>query len=372
MYIKSLELANFRNYTNASITLNRGLNIFVGENAQGKTNVAEAIYYVGNLKSHRAVRDRELIKWGAQRAYIKADVVKETGENTLEFLINSEDKKSVKINGVNAGKMSEVLGNAYVVIFSPEDLKLVKEGPSIRRRFIDTELNQIRPRYHYALAQYNRVLIQRNNLLKSIIKSPSLKTMAEVYGEQLAEYGGFISSVRFEFVKKLSMISKIIHRKITDGREELEVNYKCSTGNTLQREEIKKRLLEYYINNIDDDVSRGYTQKGPHRDDLEIKINGIDVRTFGSQGQQRTAALSLKLSEIDIIKSEVSEYPVLLLDDVMSELDLKRQKYLLETLKIVQTVLTCTSLNDINEYHFDEKEVFIVKEGVVKRMDNNV
>ena len=369
MYIKSLELANFRNYKNAYIELDPGLNVFVGENAQGKTNLAEAIYYIGNLRSYRASKDRELIYWGEERAYIKAKAQKKGGESLIEYVISNENKKALRINGINISKLSEALGCVYVVIFSPEDLKLVKEGPAQRRRFIDIELNQIKPRYHHALVQYTRVLAERNNLLKSIVRSPSLRTMAEVYGEQMADYGSVIVKERQEFVKKLSLISKLMHRKITEGKENLEIEYKSSAGDEIDREKIKAALLEYYTNNIDQDVMRGFTQKGPHRDDLSIKINDIDVRTFGSQGQQRTAALSLKLSEIEIIKSECGEYPILLLDDVMSELDLSRQKYLLESLRQLQTVLTCTNLNEIGQFLYEQKSVFLVNQGKIQKKE---
>lgn len=369
MYINSLELANFRNYKKASIQLNPGLNIFVGENAQGKTNLAESIYYLGNLRSYRASKDKELIYWGENRAYIRATAHKKTGESLIECLISNENKKGFRINGVNISKVSEALGCIYTVIFSPEDLRLVKEGPSQRRRFIDVELNQIKPRYHHALVQYTRVLTERNNILKSIGRSPSLKTMAEVYGEQLAEYGSFIIKERQEFVKKLALISKLMHRKITEGKEELDIAYKSSAGEESDREGIKKILLNYYTNHIDQDIMRGSTQKGPHRDDLSISVNGIDVRTYGSQGQQRTAALSLKLSEIEIIKSESGEYPILLLDDVLSELDLSRQKYLLESLRQLQTVLTCTNLNEIGQVNFDYKSVFNVKGGQIIKIE---
>ncbi|TDT50501.1 DNA replication/repair protein RecF [Fonticella tunisiensis] len=369
MYVRSLELKNYRNYERLNLDLNKGLNIFVGENAQGKTNIVESIYYLSSLRSHRTNRDRELIMWGKDKAYIRADVEKMFGKHTMEFLLSSEGKKAVKIDGVKTSKVSDFLGTVNVVIFSPEDLKLVKEGPAIRRRFIDAELNQIRPKYHHAILQYNHILMQRNNLLKSILKSPSLKMTAEVFSEQLAEYGSFITEARYEFVKKLSLISRLIHRKITNGKEELEIIYKSASGENMDRKSIKDELYKYYTENIMEDAEKGYTLKGPHRDDIIIKINGADARIYGSQGQQRTAALSLKLSELEIIKSEVSEYPVLLLDDVLSELDINRQHFLLDALKEIQTVLTCTSLNDINEFHFENKDVFKVTAGKIEKFN---
>lgn len=367
MYVKSLELRNYRNYASLTLDLENGLNIFVGENAQGKTNIVEAIYYTSSIKSHRTSRDKELIRWGNDKSYIKACIYKQNSSYTIEFLINNDDRKAVKINGVRLHKASEALGVSNVVIFSPEDLKLLKEGPAVRRRFIDNELNQIRPRYHHAIVQYNHILMHRNNLLKSICNFPSLKIEAEVFSEQLAEYGSFIIEARHEFIKKIALIARLIHRRITNGSEEIEILYQTDAGEFKNKNQIKNELLSYYINHIDDDIEKGYTAKGPHRDDIIIKINGVDARVYGSQGQQRSAALSLKLSELEIIKSEVGEYPVLLLDDVMSELDIKRQEYLLDSLKDIQTILTCTSLNDINAFHFDEKVVFSVKQGTVIR-----
>lgn len=370
MYVKHLELKNYRNYIALNLSLNKGLNIFFGENAQGKTNIVESIYYLSSMRSHRTNKDKELINWSKDKAYIGALIEKNFGENKLEFLLNSDGKRAVKVNGLKVNKSSEVLGTVNVVIFSPEDLKLVKEGPAIRRRFIDNELNQIRPKYHHALIQYNHVLMQRNNLLKSIERSPSLKSTAEVFSEQLAEYGAFITETRYEFIKKLSLISRLIHRKITNGREELDVVYQGDSldKDLMDRNLIKNKLLKYYIDNINYDIKKGFTLKGPHRDDILININGIDARIYGSQGQQRTAALSLKLSELEIIKSEVSEYPVLILDDVLSELDVKRQHFLLDALKEIQTILTCTSLNDIEDFHFENKEFYLVKEGTAQKV----
>jgi DNA replication and repair protein RecF len=370
MYLKSLELKNFRNYTDLNLTLNKGLNIFVGENAQGKTNIVESIYYISSMRSHRTTKDKELIKWGKVRAYIKGEVVKVYGESVMEFLISSEEKKAVKVNGVKVTKTAEVLGNVNAVIFSPEDLKLVKEGPALRRRFIDNELNQIRPKYHYALSRYNHCLMQRNNLLKSARGSEAARATIDVFSEQLADYGSFITEVRQEFIKKLALIAKLMHRKITDGREELEVAYIQSFSDFKDRNDLKNKLLKYYLENLKDDINRRVTLVGPHRDDLLININGTDARVYGSQGQQRTAALSLKLSELEIIKSEVGEYPILLLDDVLSELDTKRQSFLLSALKDIQTIVTCTSLNDINAFHFEEKDVFEVNKGIVAKKQN--
>lgn len=371
MYVKQLELKNYRNYISLSLPLNKGLNIFFGENAQGKTNIVESIYYLSSMKSHRTNKDKELINWSKDKAYIGAQIEKNFGDYRLEFLLSAEGKRAVKLNGLKMSKASEVFGTVNVVIFSPEDLKLVKEGPQVRRKFIDNELNQIRPKYNHALSQYNHILLQRNNLLKSIERSPSLKSAAEVFSEQLADYGAYITEVRNDFVKKLSLISRLMHRKITNGREELDIVYQgdsLDNGEFKDRNTVRNNLLRYYIENINDDIKKGFTLKGPHRDDIGININGIDARIYGSQGQQRTAALSLKLSELEIIKSEVSEYPILILDDVLSELDINRQHFLLDALKDIQTILTCTSLKDIDGFHFENKDVYLVKEGNVQKV----
>lgn len=369
MYVDVLELLNFRNYQKLELKLNDKINIFVGENAQGKTNILEAIYFLSALKSHRTSRDKELIYWNKEKAYIKGEINKNLGRYKLEFLLDMNGKKMMKLNGVGLNKSSEILGTLNSVVFSPEDLRLIKDGPAQRRKFIDNELCQIRPKYHYILGQYNKVLMQRNNILKSIYSSPSLKTTLEVFSEQLADYGSIIIQNRVEFIKKLSLIARLIHRKITDGKEELEVVYKTDVNTSLGQNNIKQELINYYINGIDEDVKKGFTLKGPHKDDLIIYINGIDVRNFGSQGQQRTAALSLKLSELEIIKSEVGEYPVLLLDDVLSELDPNRQFFLLNSLKDIQTIITCTSTRDIDIKKFGEKSVFEVKKGTVVRLE---
>lgn len=368
MQIENIEFRNFRNYTNAEIKFKKGLNIFIGDNAQGKTNITEAVYYLSALKSHRTSKSKEMILWGKDKAYIKGSVNKKYSDFLIEALISSEEKRLFKVNGVRANKASDILGVLNVVMFSPEDLKIVKEGPQVRRKFIDNELLQIKPIYHHVLSQYNHVLLQRNNLLKNIYRSPSLKVTAEVFSEQLAEYGSQVCEIRDSFIKKLSEISKEIHKGITNGKEQLEINYLCDGGLFKGKDIIKKELLSYYLNKIDEDIQKGYTLRGPHRDDLLASINGTDVKSYGSQGQQRTAALSLKLSEIEIIKIEAGEYPVLILDDVLSELDSSRQHYLLETLKSVQTLLTCTDIDNFDVSGFDDVKINRVHEGTIEKV----
>lgn len=365
MHISSLELMNFRNYSNLKLNFNKGLNIFTGQNAQGKTNIIEALYFLSGLKSHRTSHDKELVMWNKERAYAACYAEKAYTSCKIEALVNMQGRNAFKLNGVKVNKPSDVLGIVNAVIFSPEDLRLVKDGPNLRRKFIDSELTQLKPNYNHSLAQYGRIMAQRNNILKFNKNTESMKMTLEVFGEQLANYGSYICFERSLFIKKLSLIARLIHRKITEGNEELEVLYNCSIGDFKDKEDIKQKLSLSYNENMDEDIKRGFTTFGPHRDDLIIKINGVDARAFGSQGQQRTAALSLKLSELEIIKSEIGEYPILLLDDVLSELDSKRQVFLLNALKEVQTFLTCTSLADLEPLDFNESNVFTVESGVV-------
>lgn len=370
MHVNELEIKNFRNYSSSKIELGKSLNVFIGSNAQGKTNILECLYFLSTARSYRTQKYKDLIKWDKERAYAAAGLEKISGSYKLESFLTRNDGIAFKINGAKTTKVADFAGTLHTVIFSPEDLRLVKDTPMVRRKFMDFELNQIRPSYQHNMYQYNRVLMQRNNMLKKQYLSNADRMAIEVFGEQLSKYGSYICDVRNEFIKKLAMIARLVHRKITDGNEELDVSYECSTGNFEGREEIRKLLLDYYNKNIDEDHEKGMTLKGPHRDDLNIKINNIDTKAFGSQGQQRTAALSLKLSEVEIIKAETGEYPVLLLDDVMSELDSKRQKFLLDSLKEIQTIITCTSLMDIQKYNYKISNVFEVKSGTVEKVSD--
>lgn len=371
MYVNSLTLQNYRNYDKQLILLHPGLNIFFGDNAQGKTNIVESVYLCGTGRSHRTFKEKEMIYWTRERGYVKAEVNKKDFVTTIEINIFNGNPKSVKVGSVKIDRLSDLLGNLNVVMFSPEDLKLVKEGPIFRRRFLDIEISQVKPGYFYNLNQYNKVLMQRNNLLKSIKYDNSLIKTLDIWDEQLSQYGSYVVNYRMEFVKKISILAKLIHRKITDGNEELEVSYSTDFKDFLSREDIKICIYKNHLKNRQKDILRGTTSSGPHRDDLDFYINNIDVKAFGSQGQQRTAALSLKLSELEFIKSECSEYPVLLLDDVLSELDTKRQKFLLDSLKNVQTILTCTSINEIIEFRKDDRYLFEVKAGSVKKIEES-
>ncbi|QXM07028.1 DNA replication/repair protein RecF [Crassaminicella indica] len=365
MYLKSLKLINFRNYNQLALEFHPKINVFVGENAQGKTNILEAIYLTSTAKSFRTSKDRELIKFDKDRAYIKVEGKKRYTDTTVELKLEEGKKKQIKLNGMTLSKNSELLNNVYVVVFSPEDLKLIKEGPSERRKFIDNEIAQMKPSYFHHLNRYNKVLMQRNNLIKKIYHNKKLMDTLDIWNEKLIELGTKLMMERERFVTRINLLSRLIHRKITENKENLEVRYMSSIElkndfkDTL--ESFRKTLQEA----LDVDLQRGTTTFGPHRDDLGVFVNGIDIRSFGSQGQQRTCALSLKLAEIELIKGETAEYPILLLDDVMSELDIKRQTFLIKALKDVQIFITTTEMNHLNELNVNKEYIFHVKNAVV-------
>jgi len=366
VHVKSIKLINFRNYKKLEIELNSKLNIFFGNNAQGKTNLLESIYIGSTGKSYRTNKDKELISLDKEQSYIGIKVQKKYSDKLIEIKMEKEKPKRVKINKVEMERVSELLGELNVVIFSPEDLKLVKEGPSERRNFLDNEISQIRPKYRYNLNRYNKILIQRNSLLKRIQIDKSKMKVLDVWDTQLASIGTEIILSRMEFLDKLSYISMDIHSKITGNLEELQLHYVSSIGiENNNRDNIKNRFAEVLKDNANKDVEKGTTEFGPHRDDIAILINDIDARVFGSQGQQRTAALSLKLAEVELINNEVGEYPVLLLDDVLSELDYNRRKYLISTFKNIQTIITSTEDIYVDEIEAIDKSKFYIKEGRV-------
>lgn len=363
MYVKYLQLINFRNYEQLSIDLNKNINVFMGNNAQGKTNILESIYYCSIGKSPRTNKDKELISWNGKEAYVKIYVVKDRLDKKIEIKIFKEGKKGININSIKINKMSELMGTFNVVMFSPEDLKIVKESPSFRRRLLDIELCKLSKRYYHNLVQYNKILDERNVILKKWNEQNS--DMLQVYDEQLSKYGGSIVKSREQYVKKLSEKGKTIHSDITSGSENIEFKYITPVKNIDKAED---ELLELMISNRKKDFEKRVTSVGPHRDDFDIKINGIDTRVFGSQGQQRTSVLTIKFASLEIIKETTGEYPVLLLDDVLSELDANRQKYILSSINNIQTFITCTGIGDIKSHLKDEAQLFLVKDGFVSKV----
>ena len=362
MYIKYLRLKNFRNYNELTIELNKGTNVFVGDNAQGKTNILEAIYYCSLAKSHRTNRDKELINWNAADAYIKLYVCKTRLDKKIEIKIFKEGKKGVNINSIKVQKLSELLGSFNVIMFSPEDLNIVKDSPSHRRKFLDIELCKLSKRYYYSLAQYKKILIERNITIK---KWNTNSDIIDVYDKQLSEFGAIIINDRINYMKKLNKVCKKIHSNITSNSELIEIKYLTPIK---ELDNIQENFYSLLCKNRKRDIETKTTSIGPHREDFSIDLNGIDARIFGSQGQQRTSVLTIKFGALAIIKELTGEYPVLLLDDVLSELDTKRQEYILNSIKEVQTLITCTGVNDIRKYLDSESKIFEVMSGELKEI----
>ncbi len=338
MRIKNLLLKNFRNYCEERFEFGGGLNILTGRNAQGKTNCAEAVFYLCTGTSPRARRDRQLIRYGCGEAHISALCEGVYGEISLSATIG-ENGREINVNGNKITRNADLLGNLYAVFFSPQELRLIQDGPDERRRFLNISLSQLSRSYYTALSRYNRILEQRNNLLKN----KDLQLVSEtlpVWDEQLCIYAATVARRRTDYLLQLAPLAAEAHSFLTDGREILEISpEKKYKGDEAQ---LKSRLYAELENNYDRDIRLGFTGSGPHRDDIDIKINGEDAKTYASQGQTRTAALAIKLAELEIFKSVSGEYPVLILDDVLSELDLARRKKLVARTEGLQTILTCT------------------------------
>lgn len=359
MFIKKLMLMNYRNYNELSLEFGNNVNVFIGDNAQGKTNILESIYYCGFAKSHRTSRDKELINWNSERAFISLSVGKDRLDKRIDINILKDGKKAITVNSIKINKIGELFGTFNVVMFSPEDLKIIKESPGIRRRFIDMELCQLNKTYYYNLVQYNKIINERNIVLKSKKMSEEI---LDVYDEQLINFGEYIIKKRLDYIDKLNRYSENIHKEITLGKESIEFKYQSSIKIC---EDIKSNFYDQLKKNRKKDIDKGISTVGPHRDDFSVYINNVDTKSYGSQGQQRTAVLTMKFSSLQIIKEINGEYPVLLLDDVLSELDFNRKRYVLSTIKDIQTIITCTGVLDINEYLDSSSKVFTVKDGKI-------
>lgn len=368
MYIQKLHLNHYRNYPELSVTFDDKINVIIGENAQGKTNLMEAIYVLGFTKSHRTSKDKELIQWDQNYAKIEGGIYKRKQQFPLEIQITNKGKKA-KLNHLEQKRLSDYIGALNIVMFAPEDLNLVKGSPQVRRRFIDMEIGQIQPVYIFHLGQYFKILKQRNHLLKQLQKQkkPDL-TMLRVLTEQMNDHIAIILEKRFLFLKKLRTWASDIHKGISRGVEELDIRYHSSID--ISEDEVKQKIQSYYQDSFqhmeEKEMERGTTLIGPHRDDLLFYVNGKNVQTYGSQGQQRTTALSLKLAEIELIHQEINEYPILLLDDVLSELDNFRQSHLLDTIEgKVQTFVSTTNVDGINHHTLEKAEIFHVSDGKI-------
>ena len=366
MHINQLILKDYRNYQDLDLNFSENLNVIYGMNGQGKTNILEAIFVAGFGSSFRTKRDKELINSASTETYIRAELSKSYGDYTIEYTLKKDLKKEIKVNKNHLKKRSELFGHLNVVVFSPEDLKLIKEGPSERRRFIDREISNLKKIYCADLIEYHRILSQRNALIKKSRHKQSNLDMISIWDEQLASVGTSLMLERKAFIEKLNEVSYKLHLQITEEKEEIKLKYLPNIKvNSAEYDKIYMEFLNKLTQQLSNDVDKGYTTVGPHRDDLDIRVNGIDVKTYGSQGQQRTAALSLKLSEIEIIYDEIGEYPVLLLDDVMSELDKKRQNDLLKSLKSLQTIITITDTESIIDAYLEEANVIKIHNGQV-------
>lgn len=357
MIIKSLELTNYRNYDSLNINFSEGTNILYGNNAQGKTNILESIFLCATTKSHKGSKDKEIIKFGHEESHIRAYIEKNDIQQRIDMHLRSSKTKAIAIDEMKIKKAAELLGLLKVVFFSPEDLSIIKNGPAERRRFIDMELCQIDNFYLYNLNSYNKIVNQRNVLLKDLYMNPSLRDTINIWNYQLISYGSKVIERRKVFIDQLNEIIRDIHKTLSGGKEDITIVYEPNT----EIESFEAELMKC----TEKDIKLKQTTVGPHRDDISFMVDGIDIRKYGSQGQQRTAALSLKLSEIELIKKITKENPILLLDDVLSELDSNRQNYLLNYIGKMQTIVTCTGLDEFINNRFEIDKVFKIEEGKI-------
>jgi DNA replication and repair protein RecF len=357
MIIQSIKLENFRNYNLLDISFRDGTNILYGDNAQGKTNILEAIYLCGTTKSHKGSKDREIIKFNNDESHIRTIILKNNIEYKIDVHLRKNKTKGIAINQIPIKKASDLFGIVNFVFFSPEDLNIIKSGPSERRRFIDLELCQLDKLYLHNLTKYNKIINQRNKLLKDIPFQNDLRDTLSVWDLQLVYYGVKIIERRKLFINQINEIIYEIHKNLSGGKEELVIQYEQNVSEDL--------FLEKLSRNIEKDIKMKNTSVGPHRDDLNFLNKDMDIRKYGSQGQQRTAALSLKLSEIELVKKIINDKPILLLDDVLSELDSNRQNYLLNSINNTQTLITCTGLDEFINNRISIDKVYQVKDGTV-------
>lgn len=368
MYLKKLELIGFRNYEKEELSFSKAVNVFLGENAQGKTNLMESIYVLAMARSHRTANDKELIGWDQSFAKVTGRIEKKNSTFPLEIVLSKKGKRA-KLNHLEQKKLSRYIGHLNVILFAPEDLSLVKGSPSVRRKFIDMEMGQMNPIYLYHLVEYQRVLKQRNQYLKQLKFNKKLdQVYLDILTEQLAAEGSEVLYERFKFTKKLEKWANPIHQEISQGKEQLKVDYAPSAAIDVEedKEQIMHIFLETYKKNQQREIDQGTTVVGPHRDDIFFYVNDMNIQTYGSQGQQRTTALSVKLAEIELMREMTGEYPVLLLDDVLSELDDDRQTHLLKAIQDkVQTFLTTTSLDGVKKELLNEPRIFNVDDGKI-------
>lgn len=359
MIIESVDLQNYRNYEFLNMTFDNKINIIYGDNAQGKTNILESLYVCATSKSHRGSKDKDIIRFGNDEAHIKVMVKKHGMNYRLDMHLKKNKTKGIAVNGIPIRRAVELFGIINIIIFSPEDMNIIKNGPSERRRFMDMELSQLDKIYLSNLVNYNKVVVQRNKLLKQLQFSgdSGLVDMLDVWDMQLVRYGSEIIKRRMDFIDNINSIIRLVHSKLSGNKEILNLRYiPCTTTDNFKDEVIRSR---------ERDIKFKMTNVGPHKDDVAFFINDKDVRKYGSQGQQRTCALSLKLAEIELVKKVINDTPVLLLDDVLSELDANRQNFLLDSIGDIQTIITCTGLDEFVNNRFSINRIFKVVNGVV-------
>lgn len=359
MIVKSLKLKNYRNYNLLNIEFDSKTNILYGDNAQGKTNILEALYLSGTTKSHRGTKDRDIIQFGNDESHIEMFIEKDGIDFQVDMHLKKNSPKGIAVNKIPLKRAGELFGIIHFVFFSPEDLNIIKEGPAGRRRFIDLELSQLDKVYLNSLSNYNRIINQRNSLLKDMYREEHLAETLDIWDIQLVQYGNKVIEERKKFIDKMNGIISKIHFHLTGGKEDIKLVYEPSVGSMTLEQALKK--------NRERDLRMKSTSVGPHRDDICFMSGNIDVRKFGSQGQQRTAALALKLSEIELVKELIKDTPVLLLDDVLSELDKNRQNYLLDSIHDIQTIITCTGLDEFVNYRFSINKIFHVENGMIAK-----
>lgn len=369
--VKDIRLINFRNYHSINLKLNKNINIFIGKNAQGKTNLIEAIYMCATGRSFRTNRDGEVINFSKSEAYIGANVDSGNHEKFIEIKMERDKPKRIRINKTELKNYRELNSGLNVVVFSPEDLRIIKDGPQNRRNFLDTGVSQIKPIYNYNMGKYRKLLFQRNNILRSakFKKDKDVNSLLEVFDLQIVKVATSIMLERNNYINQLSQIAKTIHNKITYNSEDLVLDYITNVPVLKDKREMEKTYLNLMKNNVKRDLQYGTTEIGPHRDDIFMSINGNEVRVFGSQGQQRTVVLSLILSEVELIKKERGMYPVLLLDDVFSELDIHRRKYLSTLFQNIQTFITLTNSENIKSMDDFNKSIFYIEDGQLKNKE---
>ena len=370
MILTELRLHNFRNYQDLTVHFAPGINVLIGRNAQGKTNMLEAIYALSLTRSHRTSNDRELINWQQQSASTSGVVQKATGKVPLELQFTKNGKKA-KVNHLEQARLGQYVGQLNTILFAPEDLSLVKGAPAVRRRFMDMEFSQMSSKYLYDASQFRTLLRQRNKYLKQLKYGQQHdRVLLTVLSDQLAAYGAEVIVARHHFLQHLEKWAADLHYQISLNQEKLHLAYvtQVKVDDETTVDQAYHELLKQYTDNQEREIDQGTTMYGPQRDDIRFMVNGKNIQAFGSQGQQRTTALSVKLAEIDLMKEQTGEYPLLLLDDVLSELDPVRQTHLLTAIQDkVQTFLTTTSLSDVARQLIKEPTIFEIKHGTLNK-----